>query len=476
MKALAIYGGAALSDLDFHFVVVFFVLTGVLLLVTGLILFVPSARRKAKNKRAGEIPEQKKKMSKLCLAGFIIAALYPLLLAFDYFGLMLLAFKFGIRLNFDRTWLDRAEFFVPFIAVILSIAGVITAGRKGKAGKKFGVAGIVLPNAYVAIIVLMIIGNIVILIVHNSRTVRIQEKREVFTMRNVGAPANTEYDVSRYSVPEGYDLKSMNTSVSEAELKEYAESKLQTIDSSSDKSVRGKFQKSDFVIVRSDRLVEWLSDNNLNNFGYRNGKTTLAYDYTWEFAATGTYTLDVYKDPSDRFIIITNCGDQKVIAEFFEGIGKAVPTEKPEESEEPKETADPEARRKYEQLEFLKDNINSDMSLHDIVDVFEKTCKQSAGKDKIIFKYGVDRFNGRMDEHFGFCLTREYKAEDGKTYQIHVDVLYGLTVKSRSFKKTQLTNNEVDGDFFEYIRNSDAYKYAQTAKIYEIQIHMNEIA
>ena len=56
-----------------------------------------------------------------------------------------------------------------------------------------------------------------------------------------------------------------------------------------------------------------------------------------------------------------------------------------------------------------------------------------------------------------------------------MDVLYGLTVKSRSFKKTQLTNNEVDGDFVEYIRNSDAYKYAQTAKIYEIQIHMNEI-
>ena len=476
MKELAIHGGAAVSDVDYHFVVVFFVLTGVLLFVTGLILFVPSAGRKAKNKRAGEIPEQKKKLSKLCLAGFIIAALYPLLLAFDYFGLMSLAFKFGIRLNFDRTWLDRAEFFVPFIAVILSIAGLITAGRKGKAGKKFGVAGIVLPNAYVAIIVLMIIGNIVILIVHNSRTVRIQEKREVFTMRNVGAPANTEYDVSRYSVPEGYDLKSMNTSVSEAELKEYAESKLQTIDSSSDKSVRGKFQKSDFVIIRSDRLVEWLSDNNLNNFGYRNGKTTLAYDYTWEFAATGTYTLDVYKDPSGKFIIITNCGDHKVIAEFFEGIGKAVPTEKTEESEE---TLDPETRRKYEQLEFLKNNIKHDMSLHDIVGVFEKACEQTAGKDKLIFEYGFGRYGvhsmRRLDEYFGFCLTRGCKAEDGKTYQIHVDVFYGPTVKSRSFQKTQLNNNDVDGDFFEYIRNSDAYKYAQTAQIYSIQIYMIEI-
>ena len=49
MKELAIHGGAAVSDVDYHFVVVFFVLTGVLLFVTGLILFVPSAGRKAKN-------------------------------------------------------------------------------------------------------------------------------------------------------------------------------------------------------------------------------------------------------------------------------------------------------------------------------------------------------------------------------------------------------------------------------------------
>ena len=74
---------------DFHFVVVFFVLTGVLLLVTGLILFVPSPRKKANNKLTGDTSEQKKKLSKTCLAGFILSALFPILLALNYFGSML---------------------------------------------------------------------------------------------------------------------------------------------------------------------------------------------------------------------------------------------------------------------------------------------------------------------------------------------------------------------------------------------------
>lgn len=469
---MAIYGGAAVFGFDFHFVVVFFVLTGVLLLVTGLVLFVPSPRKKVKNKLTEDTSDQKKKLSKLCLAGFILSTLFPILLALNYFCSMLThSVIVGLVL-------DRLLILLPAAGMIISIIGLISLRKKDRAGRKFGIAGIVLPCAYAVICILMIIGIIVILIVQNGRTVSKQQNREVYGMRNVGSRVNTEYDVSQYMIPEGFDIGAgINTS--EAELKEYAESKLQTIDSSSDKSVRGKFQKSDFVIIRSDRLVEWLSDNNLNNFGYRNGKTTLAYDYTWEFAATGTYTLDVYKDPSGKFIIITNCGDHKVIAEFFEGIGKAVPTEKTEESEEPEETLDPETRRKYEQLEFLKNNIKHDMSLHDIVGVFEKACEQTAGKDKLIFEYGFGRYGvhsmRRLDEYFGFCLTRECKAEDGKTYQIHVDVFYGPTVKSRSFQKTQLNNNDVDGDFFEYIRNSDAYKYAQTAQIYNIEIYMTEI-
>lgn len=459
---------------SFHIAVIYFALTAVLLLITGLILFVPAIRRNSEMKGAGEIPE-KKKLSKMCLAGFIIAALYPLLLAFDHFGLWLIGSATGMTwLYYDRSWLSLAEFLMPLTGIILSIIGIITSGKNGRSGRKLGIAGIVLPVGYVAIVILIVIGNIIILLVHNGNSVRTQKNREVYGMRYVGRTENTEYDVSQYRVPEGFDIGASGINTSEAELKTYAESKLKIIDFLNDRSAKGKFQESDFLIVRSDRLNEWLKVNNLRGFEYRNGRAQLTYDYSWEFAATGYYSLDVYKDPSGKFIIITNCGDQKIIAEFFVGIGEAVPTETVEE-----ETEETESKKSNDPEDFLENNINRDMPLIEIINVFEKMC-QPLGKDTVIFRYGNGRLDvydtsNRSSEYFYFSLAREYQAENGKTYQLRVEVLYGLTAMSRSFENTQLTDRDVNGDIFEYIRNSDAYKYAKTDKIRKILIYKTEI-
>ena len=469
-----------MTGISFHIAVIFFVLSGVLLLATGVILFVPSLRKNRNNKHEGDVPEQKKKLSKLCLAGFIIAALYPFLLAFDYFGL----WRLGLALNktwweYDRTWLDLAEFFMPVTGIILSIAGLITARKKGRAGKKFGIAGIVLPNAYLAICVLIIIGNIVALFAETGKRGRIQEQREVYDMGHVGTHSNIEYDVSPYSIPEGYDFSSLNISVSEAELESYAGSKLQTISKTTDRSIRGVFQDYGFLIVRGDCFNAWLTDNNLNDLGYSNGYATLYYDYSWEFAAYGTNNLDVYKDPSDKFIIITNCGDHKIIAEFFEGIGEAVPTE-----ETTGETVDLEFFKNNERVIFLENNINKDVPLSEIVDVFETTCNKS--EDIIYFRAGVyycttyDHYAGEFasvgeGEYYSFELERWFKTEDGELYQIHVNVMYKPDTENERIrdkaKNTDLYGN-VDENFFDYIRNSEAYKYASSKDIEIIDIYM----
>lgn len=469
-----------MTGISFHIVVIFFALTGMVLLATGIILFVPSVRKKGRNTHNGEMPEQKKKLSILCLAGFIIAALYPLLPAFDYFGL----WRLELALNktwweYDRTWLDIAEFFVPVVGIILSIAGLVTAGKKGRAGRKFGIAGIVLPNAYLAICVLIILGNIVALFVENGKKVRIQEQREVYSMGTVLTHVNTEYDVSLYSIPEGYDLNSLNISVSEAELKAYAGSKLQTIDIENDKSAKGKFQNSNFLIVRSDCFDEWLTDNHLNNLGFSNGYSTLYYDYSWEFAGYGTNVLDVYKDPSDKYIVITNCGDHKIIAEFFEGIGKAVPTETTTE-----ETKEPEFYENFEPVVFLRDNINEDMSLSGIVDVFEKMCEMPMASSSLEYTTGTIYYsaNGHTDVEYNepelyyvFRLDRWIKTQDGEYYRICVVVLYEVNSTNRNYAADIVYEYEVDGDFFDYIRNSDAYKYASTEQIYRIDIFMTDL-
>ena len=70
---------------SFHIAVTFFAFAGVLLLAVLLILFIPFGKRASKTKDAGEEPGQPKKLSRLCLAGFILSALYLILLAIDYY-------------------------------------------------------------------------------------------------------------------------------------------------------------------------------------------------------------------------------------------------------------------------------------------------------------------------------------------------------------------------------------------------------
>ena len=248
--------------------------------------------------------EMKKEFSKLCLAGFILTIM----------PIAVMPLSFLVRRGFVIEKLMPVAFlFCPLAGFIISIAGLVTARKKGKRGRGFGVAGVALPGIAIAIIVL-IVGPI--LLSTGTKSARMR-KNEMYSMGSTGKTENTEYDVSQLMIPEEYDINSLNISVSETELKTYAESKLQTISSESDKSIKGTYQKYNFLIVRSDRLDDWFRANAPHGFEYYNGYASISYEDSWEFAAYRQVSLAVYKDPSDKFIVITNCSDYKVISEFF---------------------------------------------------------------------------------------------------------------------------------------------------------------
>lgn len=469
---------------DFHVVVVFFVLTGLLLLGTGLLLFKPSKKRVVVKKNEEDIPEQKK-ISKLCLAGLIISASYPLVLALDYFG------TWNNFYSWDRVWWNRAEILMPVIGIILSIAGLVKTRKKGIAGRKFALAGLLLPLGYLSIAVLIVFATVIGLIVGSSSKYGAYKDSEISDMGNVVSNDNWEYDVSLYRIPAEFDTDALkNKKTSEAELEAYAGSKLQTIEYVNDMSAKGQFQGRTFIIVRSDCLNKWFKANKLGGFVHtgRDGCAVLQYEVPWEFAASYIYTLDVYKDPSDEYIIITNCGDYKVIAEFFEGIGNPVPTELPDELKETNETKDPVTLKNMGLVNNLNKSINKNLPLSEIIYAFAKMCDEPLDDGTLIFRYGIDYFDGRDnlfsdydnttnprvrgEQLFGFCMARQYKAEDGKYYQIRVEVMYGLNAISRNYKLTQITDKDVDGDFFDYMRNSEAYKYAETAEIKSVNIYV----
>lgn len=247
-------------------------------------------------------PEQNRELSKLCLAGFIFTVLPPVLLLLGVIMQELFFVWFACAL------------LSPLLGLIFSIAGLATAGKSGKRGQAFGVAGITIQCVCIVIAVI-ILGPAV---AEHTRTNKRIVNNEMYPLGRMGETLNTEYDVAQYRIPEGYDFKSLDISVSDTDFETYAVNKLQTISKKTDKSIRGVFQNYNFLIVRSDRFDEWLSVNCPQGLNYYNGYAGITYTDWWEFAATGTFPLAVYKDPSDKYIVITNCSDFKVISEFFE--------------------------------------------------------------------------------------------------------------------------------------------------------------
>lgn len=247
-------------------------------------------------------PEQSRELSKLCLAGFIFTVLPPVLLLLGVIMQELFFVWFACAL------------LSPLLGLIFSIVGLATAGKSGKRGQAFGVAGITIQCVCIVIAVI-ILGPAVA--EHTSTNRRIVNN-EMYPLGRMGETLNTEYDVAQYRIPEGYDFKSLDISVSDTDFETYAGNKLQTINNKTDKSIRGVFRDYNFLIVRSDRFDEWLSVNCPQGLRYYKGYAGIEYVDWWEFAATRTYPLAVYKDPSDKYIVITNCSDFKVISEFFE--------------------------------------------------------------------------------------------------------------------------------------------------------------
>ena len=240
---------------------------------------------------------EKRKFSVLCLVGFIISLLPIVVLVFNDFLSRWLK-SFGLNMAYTV---------LPFVGLIVSIIGVVSARKKGKTGKGFGIAGIVLPGIGISL-------ALVILVPLTIRTIE-RQNDEIYSSGEVKAHLHTEYNVGDYRLPEGYCFTGIT--VTEEELNEYAEDKLETITSRNSMRIRGTLEGYNFIIIRSDQLELWFNAVRHGGFQYDSDYATIIYNKAWELGASRPAYLDVYKDPSDKFIIVTNCGDYKIISEFF---------------------------------------------------------------------------------------------------------------------------------------------------------------
>ncbi len=122
-------------------------------------------------------------------------------------------------------------------------------------------------------------------------------------------------------------------------------------------------------------------------------------------------------------------------------------------------------------IEFLEENINEKMSLSDIVSVFEKMCEEQMENDMLLFQTGI--YDYTDEPLFYFDLVRQYPNEDEEFYQIHVELSYKPSAENQKCNES-IWNEEIDGDFFEYIRNSESYKCASADSYEKINIYLDE--
>ena len=97
--------------------------------------------------------EQKRKISGLCLTGFILSIMSPVLL------ICLNSWGFLSEIEAVYWVLLGVAILSPLAGLILSITGLATARKKGRKGKGFGIAGIILTGTYAVIV--LIIGLVV---------------------------------------------------------------------------------------------------------------------------------------------------------------------------------------------------------------------------------------------------------------------------------------------------------------------------
>lgn len=266
--------------------------------------------------------EQKKQLSRLCIAGFILSVLPLVLMGAAVGSLFLPEFdvlpEYSLAIGLTLSLVPVVSFLLSLIGLGLSIAGVVTAVKEGRKGKGLGIAGIAFPVLYGTAVIVLIgwLGVSVVKGINDSA--RDRETSDIYNMGSVYDPQNTEYDVSQYRIFDGYELNSNDNPSSESELKAYAESRLETISKENDVYIKGTRQKATFLIIRRDRFDDWGKIEPIGSVDrWSKEYLTIQYQYQWEFSAFRICLLDMYKDPSDKFIIITNCSDYKVITEFF---------------------------------------------------------------------------------------------------------------------------------------------------------------
>ena len=122
---------------------------------------------------------------------------------------------------------------------------------------------------------------------------------------------------------------------------------------------------------------------------------------------------------------------------------------------------------------ILNNSIHDGMALEEIIDAFSHMCKTSVGEpDDLLFETGTYSFTG--EKLFHFSLVRQFQFMSGDEYvQLHLDVLYAPGLSTSLLFNTKW-DSQVQGDFFEMVKSSQAYAVVKDMTPVRVDVWIDE--
>lgn len=146
-----------------------------------------------------------------------------------------------------------------------------------------------------------------------------------------------------------------------------------------------------------------------------------------------------------------------------------VPIEQPTKSDAEK-TALRETAKANET--YLKAAVNGQMTIAEMIDVFETMCDEKVEDDSVLFETGAFDFTG--EPAFYFSVVRQFPDGENEYYQVHLDILFQPDEINKNFKDVVWSNFLEDESIFDFIRSSDAFVYAAAHAYQTINIYWDE--
>lgn len=126
----------------------------------------------------------------------------------------------------------------------------------------------------------------------------------------------------------------------------------------------------------------------------------------------------------------------------------------------------------YKLEKYLKNSVTENSSVEDMLSLFENGSKPMGEEDMLLFETGTFKFTG--EPLFYFSIVKQIENDDDEYIQTHLDVLYKPDSINKAFKEEFWCEGCETDRFFDYIRKSDAFKYANSHSFYKIEIFTDE--